>query len=390
MVQPSRCIRELLEENPIKTSSPCRIDSGGTWDIKALALPLEGVVPITVNLAINLRTYITLLPYESGWVKISSDNFDTQETYPFANIPFNSRFGLFFAIVSFFKFHGVEIVIRSTSPVNAGLGGSSTAAVAAIKAFSTVKTMVDETIMFPSNTKDNKENPPSPPFSKGGQGGFSHEKEIEKGEILHLAYHLEDAVSGGMCGLQDQGAAVFGGVNKWVWNYSREGRPFERKSILDEKGQKEISKRILVAYSGKRHLSAKINRLWIEKFLRGDTRSGWIEVNRIVNRFALNIGKGKWKEGAKELRNEVAIRKEITHEAFTPIISRLIQESEGAGCGARFAGAGGGGTVWALGEIDDIQRLREIWANILKGTKKGRILECAIDPIGVREEARDA
>ncbi len=357
MVQPSRCIRELLEENPIKTSAPCRIDSGGTWDIKALALPLEGVVPITVNLAINLRTYITLLPYESGWVKISSDNFDTQETYLFTEVPFNSRFGLFFAIVSFFKFHGVEIVIRSTSPVNAGLGGSSTAAVAAINAFSMVKAL-------------------------------SQEKEVEKGDILHLAYHLEDAVSGGMCGLQDQGAAVFGGVNKWVWNYSREGRPFERESILDENGQKEISKRILVAYSGKRHLSAKINRLWIEKFLAGDTRSGWIEVNSIVNRFALNIEKGKWKEGAKELRNEVAIRKEITPEAFTPIISRLIQESEGAGCSARFAGAGGGGTVWALGEIDDIQRLREIWARILKRTKEGRILECAIDPIGVRQEGR--
>ena len=346
-------------QKPITASAPCRIDSGGTWDIKALALPLEGVMPVTVNLAINLRTDVTLLPYKSGWVKISSENLDAQETYPFAEVPFNSQFGLFFAIASFFEFHGLEIVIRSSSPVMAGLGGSSTGAVAAIKAFSVVKVLL-------------------------------HEEEIERGDILHLAYHLEDGVNGGMCGLQDQGAAVFGGVNKWVWNYSREGRPFERESILDEDGQKEISKRILVAYSGRRHLSARINRLWIEQFLGGKTRSGWIEVNRIVNRFALHIKERKWKEGAEDLRNEVAIRKEITPEAFTPIITRLIQKSERVGCGARFAGAGGGGTVWALGEIDDIQGLREIWAHILKGTKRGEILECAVDPIGVREEGRDA
>ncbi len=356
-----KSLESLLKssQKPITASAPCRIDSGGTWDIKALALPLEGVMPVTVNLAINLRTDVTLLPYKSGWVKVSSDNLDFQEAYLFVNIPFNSQFGLFFAIASFFEFHGLEIVIRSSSPVMAGLGGSSTGSVAAIKAFSVIKALL-------------------------------HEEEIEKGDILHLAYHLEDGVNGGMCGLQDQGAAVFGGVNKWVWNYSREGRPFERESILDEDGQKEISKRIVVAYSGRRHLSARINRLWIEQFLGGKTRSGWIEVNRIVNRFALHIKERKWKEGAEDLRNEVAIRKEITPEAFTPIITRLIQESGRVGCGARFAGAGAGGTVWALGEIDDIQELREIWAHILKGTKRGEILECAVDPIGVREEGRDA
>lgn len=355
MSQSGKCIREVLEENPIKTSAPCRIDSGGTWDIKALALPLEGVVPVTVNLAIDLRTYVTLLPYRSGWVKISSDKFDAQEAYPFAEAPFNSQFGLFFAIASFFKFHGFEIVIRSTSPIKAGLGGSSTAAVAGIKALSLVK-------------------------------GMFHEDEIEQGDILHLAYHLEDAVNLGICGLQDQGAAVYGGVNKWVWNYSRQGRPFKRESILDERGQMGISKRLLVAYSGRRHLSARINRRWIEQFLGGKTRSDWIELNGIVNRLALHIKEGKWKEAAGELRNEVAIRKEITPEAFTPIITRLIQESERVGCGARFTGAGGGGTVWALGEIDDIRELRGIWDHILKGTKKGGILECAVDPIGVREE----
>lgn len=353
----SKSLESLLKnlKNPITTSAPCRIDSGGTWDIKAFALPLEGVKPVTLNLALNLRTYVTLLPFKSGWVKISSDNYNAQEAYPLSKVPFNSAFGLFFAIASFFQLQGVEVVIHSSSPVNAGLGGSSTAAVATIKAFSKARALLQE-------------------------------KEIELGDILYLAYQLEDAINGGMCGLQDQGAAVFGGVNKWVWNYSRVGRVFERESIFNNNAQKELSKRILVAYSGKRHLSARINRLWIEQFLKGTTRSGWIEANRVVSRFAAYLKEGRWKDAAAELRNEVAIRRDITPEAFTPIITRLIQESEKVGCGARFAGAGGGGTVWAISEIDNIQRLREIWANILKGTKKGRILECAIDPVGVKEE----
>jgi len=350
-----RCLKELLEENHITSSAPCRIDSGGTWDIKALALPLEGAKPITVNLALNLRTYVTLLPYRPGWVKISSENFHGQETYPLDQVPFNSQFGLLFAVASFFGFHGLEVAITSVSPVKAGLGGSSAAAVAAIKAFSLVKALL-------------------------------HEKELGKGDILHLAFHLEDAVNMGMCGLQDQGASVFGGVNKWVWNYSRKVRPFERESLLDGIGQRELSRRILAAYSGSTHLSAKINRLWIEEFLKGNTRSSWIELNSIVNRFARHLKERQWKAGAEQLRNEVAIRKEVTPQAFTPIITRLIRESEKMGCGARFAGAGGGGTVWAIGEIADIGGLREKWAAILKGTKKGRILDCDIDPVGVREE----
>ncbi len=355
MFQSDRSVREVLEKSPIKSSAPCRIDSGGTWDIKALALPLEGVSPVTVNLAIDLRTYVTLLPYKSGWVKVSSDNFDYQEAYPFAGAPFGSQFGLFFAIATFFGFHGLEIAIRSTSPVRAGLGGSSAAAVATIMALSLVK-------------------------------GLLHQDGLGKGDILYLAYHLEDAVNLGGCGLQDQGAAVYGGVNEWAWKYSREGRPFKRSSILDRIGQREISKRVLVAYSGRRHLSARINRLWIEQFLRGSTRTQWIELNRIVSRFALHIGEGRWTEAAGELRKEVALRREITPQAFTPVITRLILEAERAGCGARFAGAGGGGSVWALGQVDDIRELREVWAHILKRTKKGAILDCAVDPVGVREE----
>jgi D-glycero-alpha-D-manno-heptose-7-phosphate kinase len=348
-------IRELLKKNPIQGSAPCRIDAGGTWDIKTMALPFEGLNPVTVNMAINVRTYVSLLPFKSGWVRVSSESYPHQEAYPLLEAPLGSTFGLFFAIALHFQMHGAEIAIRSSSPANAGLGGSSTAAVATIKAFSMAKALL--------------------------QGG-----EIEREDILHLAYHLEDGISGGGCGMQDQGAAVFGGAHKWSWNYSRKGRVFERETIVGTEGYLEMSRRMLVAFSGRRHSSARINRRWLQEFLRGITRPGWIEANRIVNRLASHIREGRWEEAARSLRDEVAIRREITPEAFTSVIDRLIRESEEMGCGARFAGAGGGGSVWALGEAGAIERLRGVWEDILKPTRNGKILECAIDPDGVRPE----
>ena len=94
----------------------------------------------------------------------------------------------------------------------------------------------------------------------------------------------------------------------------------------------------------------------------------------------------KWQDASNELINEVNVRKKITPEAFTPEITRLINESERIGCGARFTGAGGGGVVWARGEIDAIEKLKDTWVTILRESKDGRMLECEIDPEGVREE----
>lgn len=350
------CINEFLEHNPIKTSAPCRIDSGGTWDIKALALPLEIIKPLTINIALNLRTTVELLPYKSGYVQISSDSFKRSESYQAAHTPFNSQFGVFFGLISFYNFHGLHLVIKSASPVKAGLGGSSTASVAAAKALS----LVNEGLGL---------------------------RPIKNIDILYICYHMEDAVNGGMCGLQDQGAAVFGGINKWSWSYSNKETLFHREPILAEEKQKEISKRILVAYSGKTHISHRTNRLWVENFLAGKTRPGWIEVNKIVNSLADNLKSASWKQAGKDLMKEVAIRKEITPEAFTPVTTNLIQEAEKFGCGARFSGAGGGGSLWAVGEIENINRLRASWAKILQKTNEGKILECSVDPSGVKQIA---
>lgn len=345
--------RKILEQHAVTASAPCRIDAGGTWDIKALALPLEPAKPVTVNMALNLRTWVSLFPHKDGWVKISSEGFSHGEEYPCKSLPFDSPFGLFFAAVSHFALHGLRIHIRSDSPVKSALGGSSTALIALLKALSEVSSILGQ-------------------------------KKRSKGEILHLGYHLEDGVSGGYCGIQDQAAAAYGGVNRWTWCYGKKSSFLKRKPLLNTRGQRELSKRILVAFSGKRHISSRINRAWVNDFLSGKTRAGWMEVNGVVGLLAEALEKEAWDEVAGLLKEEMAIRRKMTPDALIPITEKLIDQAEKMGCGARFTGAGGGGSLWAFGGEDRIMDLKGMWDKTLAPVRGGRVLECAIDPNGVR------
>jgi len=346
-------LQNLLAEQPVEASAPCRIDCGGTWDIKAMALPMEGIVPVTVNMALNLRTSATLSPYKEGWVKISSFGFPEGEAFHKDKLPFNSRFGLFFAAVSYFGFHGLEVSIRSRSPVKSALGGSSTALVALVKALAKAS------------------------------AGLSRRRLYAK-EILYLSYHMEDAVSGGNCGIQDQAAAVYGGGNQWKWRYGHRTAPFKRTPLLDRQGQKGLSRHLLVAYSGKSHVSSTTNRRWIKDFLSGRTRPGWVKVNKTVLQLAQAVKRQDWQKAADLLQEEMALRKELTPEALIPVTKKLVGQAERAGCGAKFAGAGAGGSVWAIGGTKNIERLGKKWEGTLGSIKGARVLDCGIDPVGVR------
>jgi D-glycero-alpha-D-manno-heptose-7-phosphate kinase len=344
-------LTDFLSNGPVTASAPCRIDAGGTWDIKALALPFEGERPTTVNMALTLRTGVSLYPHKPGWVKISSSGFADPEVSPVDKLPFDTPLGLFFAAVSYFGFHGVEIRIASQSPVRSALGGSSTALVALVAALSRVNAAL------------------------GGKG-------LSKREILHLGYHLEDGVSGGNCGIQDQAAAVYGGVQAWEWRYGRRTAAVKRRALLDREGQRSLSRRLLVAYSGKQHTAARTNRRWIRDFLSGETRDGWLKVNQIVRRFGKAVEERDWDRAASLIREEMAIRREITPEALIPITDQLITMAEQAGCGARFAGAGAGGSLWAIGTRERIHLLRGLWERRLGRIQGAGLLDCAIDPLG--------
>lgn len=349
-------VRETLMQQPIRASAPCRIDAGGTWDIKAFSLPFESLSPVTINAALTLRTQVILNPYENGSIRIASEGFGKPVLFSLEDLSFQPPFGLFLAAVVHFGFHGLDVGISSESPVKSALGGSSTALVALIQALSVL-------------------------------GACLGRRTLKKREILHLAYHLEDAVSGGNCGMQDQAAAVYGGVHAWEWQYGHCAYPVRKRRLLQKDGEKALNLRLLIAHSGETHVSAQTNRQWVQDFLWGRTRAGWVKANERIQALGKALEQQDWAMCVQCLKDEMVIRREITPEAFIPITQRLVEEAESCGCGGRFTGAGAGGVVWALGETEEqMSGLRKRWQSILQGRQDAAILKCAVDPKGVQEE----
>ena len=104
----------------------------------------------------------------------------------------------------------------------------------------------------------------------------------------------------------------------------------------------------------------------------------------MIKKFGLALEERNWEKAVYYLREEVKMRRAITPKAFTSITQRMIQQAEGIGCGARFTGAGAGGSVWALGNIESIRELKKIWTKTLARTTEGKIIDGSIEGVGAR------
>jgi len=344
-------IKELLQKYPISASAPCRIDIGGTVDIKAMAIPLERLSPTTINMTLSLRTTVRLLPYKDGMIKIGSKGFEESIEVSLEEISFKNPFSIYLCAIRHFNLTGLEVEILSSSPPRSGLGGSSSALIALLGALWKVEELLR---------------------------GILPDRE----RILHLAYQIEDSVMGGFCGMQDHAAALYGGVNQWIWSYGDPLSPYRRIRLIED-AQSEMKGHIVVAYSGLSHSSSEINRGWIEDFLSGKTANDWIKANEIVWIMADALKDKDWNRASRLLREEVKLRRKITPDAFTPLTQKMIDMAEGAGCGARFAGAGGGGCVWALGNRDEIEILKERWNSEFSDLREFKILDSEISSSGL-------
>ena len=344
-------IRSILERRHIEASAPCRIDMGGTLDISTFYYPLRHLSPCTFNIAVNLRTRVCLFPYKKGIVKISSSGFKSAK-YPLDKAPFNHPLGFMFAIAAYFGAEGVHIDIDSSSPPRSALGGSSAAAVALIAA-----------------------------FSKLNQKQTADPRSRQK--IALLAHALEESVAGVPCGLQDQLAAVYGGVNAWYWPAIIKGPSFRKKTIVKKAFHKNLNRHLLLAYCGIPHESKNINTRWVEQFISGKYRKLWAEIIVCTQRFSDALFEKNFKEACASMNRETAIRRRMTPDVLDKMGAKLVDLAVKNRCGARFTGAGGGGCIWAIGEIDDIDRLKHIWEKALLSRKEACLLDVDVDSKGL-------
>ncbi len=325
---------------------------GGTLDIPTFYYPLRHLNPCTFNIALDLRTRVCLRPYTQGLIKISSRGFKDAE-FPADAAPFDHPLGLMFATATYFNAGGVHIDIESGSPPRSALGGSSAAAVALVAAFLTL-------------------------FERGAAGNHSSRR-----LIAWLAYKIEETVAGVPCGSQDQLAAAYGGVHVWHWQ-DRPGQSHYRRTVAVKKEyHKELERRLLLAYCGKPHVSRDINARWIQQFLAGKKRTVWNEIIDQTRQFTAALTDRNYRQAAIHMNRETARRREMTPDVLDNLGVRLVESALQNDCGARFTGAGGGGCIWALGEIENVDRLRPLWEEILSTRKQACMLDVEIDTRGV-------
>jgi D-glycero-alpha-D-manno-heptose-7-phosphate kinase len=284
-------------------------------------------------------------------VKISSKGFKSA-TYPLDESPFDHPLGLMFAIAAYFRAEGVHIDINSSSPPRSALGGSSAAAVALVGAFSYISE----------------------------QMGIKPRSRIQ---IALLAQALEASVAGVPCGLQDQLAAVYGGVTAWTWLDGVEKPYFRKKVIVRKKYFNDLKRHLVLAYCGVPHESKDINKKWVRQFLAGEHHGLWAEIVTCTQNFAEALHSLNFKDALVFMNREVAIRRKMTPEVFDDVGEELVASALKNNCGARFTGAGGGGCIWALGEIEDIDNLKGIWEKVLSSRTDARLLDVTIDSEGL-------
>ena len=341
-----------LDRKAVTASAPCRVDCGGGWDIKALAILYPWIKPATVNLALNMRAYVTLHPHESGHVEVVSESLQSCDGLA-EQLPFSHHLGLVFAIATYFRVHGVRISIRTEFPSMSGLGGSGAVAVAVIAAISEV-------------------------LSNAG------EQPLAQREMVWLAHNIEDGILRGCTGMQDQAAAAFGGVNKWEWHYMDARRPFTQEALLPEGDFKKLEERLVLAYTGHAHQSAVASAALVQSFLDIHSRHLWMEANEITHSFASAVKSKDWRRAAECILLENDIKARMVPEVLSETARDLVESARANQCGARFCGAGAGGCVWGLGETSNIDLLRETWRDILKGIEGARLLPTRISPTGLR------
>jgi D-glycero-alpha-D-manno-heptose-7-phosphate kinase len=346
-------LRKTLESRPTEASAPCRIDMGGTLDIPTFYYPLRHLNPCTFNIALALRTRVRLRPYNRGFIKISSRGFEDAE-FPSDAAPFDHPMGLMFAAAAYFNAGGVHIDIESESPPRSGLGGSSAAAVALVAAFGKLLS----------------------------SGSYPHQS-LDRRHIALLAYKLEETVAGVPCGSQDQLAAAYGGVHHWLWQGRLGQSYFQRKVAVPKRYHKELERRLLLAYCGKPHVSRDINGKWVRQFLGGKNRGIWQEIIDYTHKFTAALARRDYLQAANCMNRETALRRQMTPDVLDSVGVQLVESALQSHCGARFTGAGGGGCIWALGPLENVDRLKPLWEEILSNRKQGYLLDATIDAEGV-------
>jgi len=293
----------------VVSSAPARIDlAGGTIDLWPLYLLHDGAQ--TLNAAITLRAHCTIQSRADDRITlVSEDTRERVEAATAADFDLD-RLPLIARLVRSFGVGGVDIVTRSDSPVGAGLGGSSTLAVAA-----------------------------------GAALAAWADRTIDAETLLGLVMNVEGQVLGVPPGVQDYRPAMYGGV--LAIELGVDGVRTVRLPIDAD----ALSDRLVVAFTGASRNSGINNWDVFKRRLDSDpgVTAAFTDICRAAAGMREAFLRNDWPGVAAHLAEEWTARKRLAPGVTTPAIDALLDHARAAGAWAgKVCGAGGGGCLFAL------------------------------------------
>ena len=322
-------LESTLSNYEVEAYAPSRIDLGGGVDHRLISLLCRSLNLCTFNISLCLYSRVKLEPFKKGYICITSHGIG--ETEYEASFPtFDGDFTLVKAFLSYFNVSGVKVSIKNDFPSFSGLGGSGALSVAVIAAL----LKVIELAGVPE----------------------SHSQK----DIVWIAHSIEDSLYKNT-GLQDQSAAVYGGINILSWCYERVAAIFERESIsINSLQEKNLEDRICLFYTGKPHEQTLIGSRIIHEFKNNPNGLRFIEeINSNTKQFIAEFKNGNWKNISKLLDQEETLRSGFLNYPISKSVGKVLRFGRKVDCGIKFCGGGGGGCMWAFGEADSIKELKD-------------------------------
>lgn len=353
MIEKWTDLSDFLTYNHIYSSTPTRLDCGGSTDHRLTGLLCKYWQPATANIAINLRAHVRLKPYKTGRIFLKINGLGEQEfTAPY--FPLTGPFALVSALICYFGVHGFYIDIRTEFPFQSGLGGSGAVAIAIIGA-----------IYSALNRKA-----PRPRYFR---------------RLVQIAHHLEDSLFGNT-GMQDQAAALYGGANLWEWQYA-DHLNFRRQPLVSDLSS--LDEHILLAYTGRPHLQSQNGSQMLDKFKENAALSLLASISEQARRFAELLKCRNYRLAGESLTAEYHLRSTLLPVLLQDDLE-LIEMATDVQCGVSVTGRGGGGCIWAIGEKQDIADLKKQWIGAFERRKVGYLLPVSVTRAGLKVSIRRA
>lgn len=294
----------------IESSAPTRVDlAGGTIDIWPLYLFHPGAA--TVNFAISLRAHCRIETRDDDRVILESRDrnviFETRLS-AVDDLASEERLELISKLVHFFKpSTGFHLTASSEAPAGAGLGGSSTLAIACIGALNRLV----------GNRYDER-------------------------KFITLVANIETTVIRVPAGFQDYYPAYYGSTS--CIHFGPGG--IQREALqIDEA---TLERRIAICYTGEPRLSGTNNWDIFKRHIDGDRELFQLfeGIRDSTLRMREALLADDWERVSATMRAAYPNRKRLAPNVTTPQMELLVKKALANGAeAAKVCGAGGGGCI---------------------------------------------